>query len=280
MLKALNILIRFYKRCKSSNMSAHAAELTFYVLLSIFPFLIFLFALSNYMNFDIYESNVLSRFLPTEVGEFITRALRDIQSTETSRSVLPLSILMTIWTASRGFFSIIRSLNFAYNETETRSYIHLRLLSLLYMCAFAFILITTFFLIIFGNKLLIYLMVNIPLISNWNTLISWLRYLFSTLLLFLFFMLIYTIVPNRDIHLSGALPGALFTTFAWIGVSFGFSLYVNLSPNLSYMYGSLAGIILIMLWLFIISNLIMLGGEINACYAESRTSPKKYLSKK
>lgn len=261
----------FFKRIKEHDISAWAAKLTFFLLLSLFPFLIFLIEILNQIS--IYNIDALynfTQFLPPEVISIFTLIIEDISQVKTSSSVLPLAILATIWSASKGILTIISSLNIAYDIKETRSYFHLRFLSLLYTIGFAVITLITLSLIVFGSKLLGLVFLSLPILSEWAYTLDIMRFIFSLILSLLFFILIYNATPNQRIRIKNVLPGAIFATVSWIITSYFFSIYVNTSKNLSYMYGSLTGIIILLLWLYISCYIIMLGGEINALISKRK----------
>ncbi|MBC7960897.1 MAG: YihY/virulence factor BrkB family protein [Vallitaleaceae bacterium] len=269
----LNKLIRLIKkyllRLKEHDLSAWAAKLTFFILLSIFPFLIFLMEIIHRMHIqnteNLYE---LTQFFPPEIIRVFQLIIQDISSAKTSSSLLSVAIIAAIWSASRGVLAIIGGLNVAYKQQETRSYIYLRALSLIYTVAFAFIILMTLGLVVFGSRILQLLVTNIPVLVEMHFIIDLLRLLFSVVLSFLFFIMLYNATPNRKITFKAVIPGSILATISWTFVSFFFSLYVNVSKSLSYMYGSLAGVILLLLWLYSTSIIIMLGGELNALLAE------------
>ena len=90
------------------------------------------------------------------------------------------------------------------------------------------------------------------------------------LVLFVFFLGIYTFVPDKKLRLREQLPGALFSSLGWMGFSLAFSLYFSYAggSNYSYMYGSLAAIVLLLLWLYFCICILFLGAEINYFYGK------------
>lgn len=272
--KIIHIIKELAKRIQDDDISAWAAKLTFFILLSIFPFLIFVIEILSHITIDNIESIYeVARFFPPEIISIFNLIIEDISNFKASSSLLPLAIIGTIWSASKGVMAIISSLNMAYKEKETRSYIYLRALSLIYTIAFAFIILITLALIVFGSKIVGFMIVHIPFLSKWTYTIDFLRILLSLTLSFLFFILLYNASPNRKIMIRDVLPGSIFATISWIAVSFFFSIYINYSKSISYMYGSLTGIIILMLWLYFSSIIIMLGGELNAIYSEHKKKP-------
>lgn len=269
--KLIRLIRKFIIRIKEDDISAWAAKLTFFVLLSLFPFMIFLMEILNQITFkntdSIYE---LTQLFPPEIIGFFELIIKDISSADTSSSVLPIAIIFAIWSASKGVLSIIGGLNMAYKEKETRSYFYLRALALIYTVAFAFIILMTLGLVVFGNKIIAFLIVYFPILVEVDFIIDLVRLLFSVVLSFFFFMLLYNATPNRKMMIKDVVPGSCFATISWIFVSYFFSVYVNTSKSFSYMYGSLTGIIILLLWLYISCTIIMLGGELNAVISEEK----------
>lgn len=271
----LNRFIRLIKnfiiRIKDDDISAWAAKLTFFILLSIFPFLIFIMEIFSQITFNNTASvQELTQFFPPDVIHIFELIINDISSVKSSSSLLPIAIIFAIWSASKGVMAIIGGLNMAYKEKETRSYFYLRALSLIYTVAFAFIILMTLGVVVFGNKILSLLIQHLPILEQMNFMIDFIRLLVSVVISFLFFMLLYNATPNRKMMVKDVIPGSIFATISWIFVSYFFSLYVNTSKSFSYMYGSLTGIIILLLWLYISCTIIMLGGELNAVISEEK----------
>ena len=256
------------KRIHEDDITAWASKLTFYTLLSIFPFLLFIMQILSFTTFS--NVQVLSQFkdiLPDSIFSILEFITTDIKNNQ-NNTVLSVAIIATIWAASKGIMAIISSLNKAYRESETRSYFYLRGMAFIYTIAFALVLIFTFALIIFGNKLLNLAFSYIYLPTALEGIIDAIRVLFLMILVFLFFVLLYNASPNKKISFTEVVPGAIFATVGWLAMSFIFSFYIDNISNYSYMYGSLAGMIILLIWLYFCSIIIMLGGEINAVTSE------------
>jgi len=95
-----------------------------------------------------------------------------------------------------------------------------------------------------------------------------LRWLVPPVLIYVVFSLIYWLVPNLKIQFKSVLPGALFATVGWILTSLAFSFYVGSYGNYSSTYGSIGGIIVLMMWLYFSAIILMLGGQLNAVMLE------------
>jgi membrane protein len=104
----------------------------------------------------------------------------------------------------------------------------------------------------------------------WNLI----RWLLTPLILFGIFTILYWVAPNLKMKCKSAIPGAIFATIGWIITSLGFSFYVSNFGNYTSTYGSIGGIIILMIWLYLSAFIILLGGEINAFYAEKSKQDK------
>lgn len=272
---ALHLIKDFLRRMKEDDISAWASKLTFFILLSIFPFMIFLIEILSHVSIDSSEGiQELTQFFPPEILALLELIVEDITKTDSPSSVLPIAIIAAVWAASKGILAIISGLNVAYDETETRNYFFLRLISIIYTIAFAIIILITLVLMVFGNKIIRFITLNVPFLADQAAFFDSVRVIFSVFSIFIFFTLLYNTIPNRKITFRDVIPGALFATFGWISLSYLFSIYVNASKSISYMYGSLTSIILLMLWLYISCTIIMIGGEINAVVSKHKKTLK------
>jgi membrane protein len=105
--------------------------------------------------------------------------------------------------------------------------------------------------------------------SIWN----YIRWALSSLVIFLVVIIIYYFAPNKRLHLQDVWIGAVFATITWQLVSYGFSYYVNNFGNYTATYGSIGGIIVLLLWFFLSGLTLIIGGEVNATITVMR---KKY----
>lgn len=270
-LKKIEIILILIKRFKDDDVTAWASKLSYYILLSTFPFLLFIMQLLSYTSIGTVQ--VLTQFkdiVPDEILSLLQIIINEIQNNK-NNTVLSVSIIATIWAASKGIMAIISSLNKAYREEETRSYFFVRGMAYIYTIAFAFIIVINFALIVFGNKILSIIFSYIYLPTALEGILNLIRILFSMVLLFFFFILLYNATPNKKISFSEVVPGSIFSTIGWLSMSFIFSFYVNnLGGNFSYTYGSLAGIIIVLIWLYLCSIILIMGGELNAITSENQ----------
>lgn len=263
------------RRFQDDEVPALAAQLTFYVILSFFPFMIFLIALTAYTPLS--REDVLSdllALLPEVSAEFVSGVFHDILQT-TTPTLLSLSMVATLWSASNGMMAMIRTLNKAYDEEERRPYWKVRGIAVLYTIGFSAVICVALALLVFGAMIGHFTAEQGLLPSALDPVWSGLNYVLSLSVMCGVFMLLYYSAPNRRIRFAETLPGAVLTTVGWVVISWLFSLYVSHFGNFSKIYGSLGGMIVLLLWLYLGSMAILLGGELNAAIAFVKEGRRK-----
>ncbi|MDO5353361.1 MAG: YihY/virulence factor BrkB family protein [Clostridium perfringens] len=266
--KTVIFLVMFIKKIGDDDIFALGAQLAYYMVLSFIPFLMFLMTLVGFshLNSDAVL-NLLSNVMPTEAFNLIQSTVIEIVDREQT-GLLWISIALAIWVSSSGFKAVIKGLNKAYGVKETRSYIKLKLISMIYIILLALIVIATLFLFVFGDVIgdfFIKVLEHPEFIYYiWNML----RYVVVILIMILFFMFLYNATPCVRLGWLEVIPGAVITTLGWISISYIFAYYVNNFSNYSRLYGSLGAVFMFMTWMFITSMILILGGEINAVLAE------------
>ncbi|PWX19643.1 YihY/virulence factor BrkB family protein [Clostridium perfringens] len=266
--KTVIFLVMFIKKIGDDDIFALGAQLAYYMVLSFIPFLMFLMTLVGFshLNSDAVL-NLLSNVMPTEAFNLIQSTVIEIVDREQT-GLLWISIALAIWVSSSGFKAVIKGLNKAYGVKETRSYIKLKLISMIYTILLALIVIATLFLFVFGDLIGDFFMKVLEhpefIYYIWNIL----RYVVVILIMILFFMFLYNATPCVRLGWLEVIPGAVITTLGWISISYIFAYYVNNFSNYSRLYGSLGAVFMFMTWMFITSMILILGGEINAVLAE------------
>ena len=266
--KTVIFLVMFIKKIGDDDIFALGAQLAYYMVLSFIPFLMFLMTLVGFshLNSDVVL-NLLSNVMPTEAFNLIQSTVIEIVDREQT-GLLWISIALAIWVSSSGFKAVIKGLNKAYGVKETRSYIKLKLISMIYTILLALIVIATLFLFVFGDVIGDFFMKVLEhpefIYYIWNIL----RYVVVILIMILFFMFLYNATPCVRLGWLEVIPGAVITTLGWISISYIFAYYVNNFSNYSRLYGSLGAVFMFMTWMFITSMILILGGEINADLAE------------
>ncbi|WP_064505539.1 YihY/virulence factor BrkB family protein [Defluviitalea phaphyphila] len=274
------ILKELYCRFQDDDIPALGAQLTFYLILSFFPFLIFLFTLFSYteVTSESFLQN-LSSLLPDTAYYFVYISVQEMIKGR-SPSLLSFGALTTLWSASNGINAIIRALNKSYNEEETRSFIKLKALSIISTILLSLFILFSFIFIISGEKIITNILLGLKLNYKFNLFLISLRHILLISAIFIILLFLYKYLPNRKLKFSQVVPGALFSVIFWIFLSLLFSSYVNNLGKFNKMYGSLGGIIVLLLWLYISSMVILLGGELNGIFVFSKERKFKPPSKK
>lgn len=258
-------------RIKEDEVPAIGGQLTYFLILSIFPFLIFFLNILSYTS--IAQEEILDNLLivlPTETQILLKNIVREIVGSS-SETLLSIGIVLTLWTGSLGITSIIRAVNKAYNVEKKRPYWRLKGLAIIFTIALAIVLIIVLSMLVFGevigNKIFAVFGATHIFYHIWE----FFRIIIPLFSMVIIFALLYKFSPTPEeglnIKFSQTIPGALFAAIGWILASMVFSFYVNNFGSYSKTYGSLGGIIILLLWLYIASIMIILGGEINGAYA-------------
>lgn len=265
MIKQTTKLITlFLNKIRDDHVSAFSAQAAFFIIISFFPFIMFLLSIVPF--FQLQESTILqivTQIFPKAFNSLIVLVITEIYDTAKSGTVISLTAITALWSAGKGFLSIMKGLNSVYEIQETRHGIFLRIMSTIYTLIFAIMLITSIILFVFGNRLYIWITHRFPVMQDLALVIISLRTIVGMIMLFIFFLIIYIVIPNRKTKISKELPGAFVCAGGWMGFSYAFSYYIDHYSNYASMYGSLTTIVLFMLWMYCCMYILFIGAEIN-----------------
>lgn len=245
-----------------SHVGAYAAQAAYFFMLSLIPIILLLLTLVQFT--PVTKADVMTaviRVFPSSVDSLITSIVNQVYNQ--SVGIIPLTLLITLWSAGKGVLSMSTGLNCIYVCPETRNYVFLRIRAALYTVLFVIVIILLLVLSVFGNSLNLFILRNLPFLSHFADRLIELRSIITPVVLVVFFLLIYKFLPNRKDRFLKQLPGAAFASVGWMVLSWVFSVYLDIFTGFSTMYGSLTTIILIMLWMYLCMYCILLGGEVN-----------------
>ena len=221
MFKDLKQLI---SRVIDDDITALAAQFTYYLLLSFFPFLLLLLRMLGYS--DLKSNDVLvylSQIIPKSTFDLIYTTVIDVFD-KTNGNLLSLSIIGLIWSGSSGFRAIIKGLNKAYDEKETRPYWKTLIISILFMLGLALVIIAAVALVVFGQMIGRIIVdrftVSSKFIVNWDII----RYLVTLCGMVFIFASLYHFTPCRRLTWKEVIPGAIFSTLGWLIIFFRFCI--------------------------------------------------------
>ncbi|WP_128425307.1 YihY/virulence factor BrkB family protein [Gudongella oleilytica] len=269
------LLYRFARH----NVVWSGASLTYFLILSLFPFLIVLLNILSYTSL-VRERAVLDmlHFLPMDIQAIIEVFLNDLSSSS-SQGLLSVAAFIGLWTASSGVKAIIKAINMAYDYAENRHFLKLRGLSVLFTIALLLMITLVMISLILGPMLGKMLFERIGYGDSFMFLWNYLRYIIPLAYMMLIFALLYKLSPNIGknlrIPIREVLPGAVFATIAWVSLSLLLSYYVSNFGKYAITYGSLGGVIVLLIWMYYSSIVIVLGGEINATLEDMRKNGLK-----
>ncbi len=250
-------------KMRDDYLSAFSAQATFFILLSFFPFMLFLLTMAKFMPFTKQDVvSVISSAIPSDITPYIISIVNELYGKATG-TLISFSAIILVWSASKGIMAIMRGLNAVYRTDESRGYVILRLISTVYTFIVAIVVVGMLSIFVFGNTIFNKLTAEYSELADIAGLIISLRTGVGIIIIFFFFILIYKKLPSHNVSHRDEIPGALFATAGWIALSYLFSIFVDSFTNMSYMYGSLAGIIISLLWLYVCMYILFLGAELN-----------------
>ena len=266
---------QIYDKFSKDEMTVYAAQASFFTIIAAFPFIMLLMAMIQLIP-TITKSNllqVITSLVPANLKSLVFGVV-EIIYTNSPATVLSVTAIAAIWSASRGMLSIERGLNRVFGKQKKRNYVVTRMICAGYTIIFMLICILTLVLLVLGSSIQGFVEHHFPVVAE----ITHYVISFRTVLLLILticFTFLYTYVPEKKQHFKKQLPGAIFSTLGWIAFSFAFSIYFNNFSNFSVMFGSLTAIVLLMLWLYVCICILFLGAEINYFYSGDWKEQKK-----
>jgi membrane protein len=267
------VLQRAIKATQEDNISLLAAGVAFFGFLALFPALIALVTLVGLVADPAQITQQVQSFtagLPQASSQLISAQLTAItQSSGGALTVgLVISLLAALWSASSGTSNLMTAVNIAYEEKETRSFLKLRAVALLLTLGTVVFLVLTLALIAVVPVVLHAL----PLGPLGTALAQLVRWALLVMLIMVGLAVLYRVAPDRQPpKFRWVSVGSVVAALVWLLGSVGFSVYINFFGNYNKTYGALAGVIVLLLWLFLTSYIVLLGAEINA-QAECQTA--------
>lgn len=258
----LYLVKRMVYRFFSDGIPQAAAELSYFLLFSLFPLLIFLNAILARLNLTMEEVAPVLEMLPKSLQQLILSYLDQLAATPPVSPML-IGIALTLYFLSRAVRSMMRTVNDIYHVEITRGAVRDVLISFGITAGFLVSLVCSFVLLVAGRAIIRLLPQLVPIPQPVLNMTHDTGFWIMILFIFLFLMLFNRVVPNLHLKFREVWPGALFSLVAWLLVSWAFSFYVDNMARYSVLYGSIAAIIVLMLWLYIVSMILLMGPQLN-----------------
>ena len=231
----IQLMLGFVRRANGDHVSAYAAQAAYFLIMSFIPFILFLTTLIRYtpLSYNVVRDAIVG-FVPGNLQTFVLSIVVEVYKRSTA--IVPLSALMALWASGKGMQAIINGLNTIYHVKETRNWLMNRIYSVFYMLLFVLAIIVTLLVLVLGNRIQMAVQKTIPILGRLMARIMGARTLLVFAVLFVVFLVLYKVLPNRKATFKSQLPGAFIIATAWLIFSYGFSLYFEFFPNFGNMY--------------------------------------------
>lgn len=270
MISLIFLCKHIWDRCVKDEITVYASQASFFIVTAFFPFIMLLLTLIQCLP-NVGKSDLLSvmvRIMPQMLHSLIVSIVDDLYI-KSPGTILSVTALTALWSASKGMLGIERGLNRIYGDFKHRNYVLQRLFCSIYTLIFMLVCVMSLVLLIFGKNIERLLFRYLPILAPAARLVISLRVLFALAVFLFTFVGLYTIVPAKKQKPRQQLPGAVFTAVGWLIFSYAFSIYFTHFSNFSYMYGSLTAVVLLMLWLYICICILFVGAELNGFLEKS-----------
>ncbi len=258
---------RFVKEFQEDTVTDCAAQLSYYFLFSLFPLLFFLVTLAAYLPFapGAVESMLdrLSPLVPGEAMALVDQHLRSLVNQPRPR-LLTVGLAVALWSASRGVDALRKALNLAYDVPESRPFWKTQAVAMLMTVVGTLLIPVSFAVFLLGGRVGAWIAERLQLIDEFHVFWSWLRWPFTASLVMLMMALCYYVLPDVKQRFKYITPGSVLGTVLWLLSTWGFTQYVEHFGKYNVTYGSIGGVVVLMLWLYLTGLIFILGGELNA----------------
>ncbi len=257
-----NCILWFVTTFNKCRISVHAAQVAFFIMVSLFPFLMFLITMLGYtpINQTVLEATIY-KLIPGSLSQLVTGWLKE--SYHASGTVLSLSAISALWAGSKGFNSISYELEEIYEIENRRNFFARRIHSILDTILFSVMIVVSLTLLVYGNQIIQLIIHFFPSITHIETLLFLARSGLALFLFVIYFTLMYYFIPKRHGRIRDEIPGAIFSSVLWITFSYLYSIYVDTKHTFGSVYGSLTSIVLLMLWLYFCIIFVFSGAMLN-----------------
>ena len=261
----LEVLKRTFKQFLADDAMGLSQQIAYSSLLAFFPAVIFLVGVFGLLGIYDELRDFLGAIAPQGVLDALQTAETSAEGSRASVLAIVVGAFGAVWAASGAMTSIIKAVNKAYERQETRPFWRVRLTAIFLVVVTGVVTAGVFLLIVFGGPLGEAIADQAGLGDAFSLLWSILRWPLAFVAILLFFALVYYLAPDEH-HRNWrwVSPGSLFGALAWLALSALFALYTSFAGSYDKTYGSLAGAIILLLWLNYSAFALLFGAELNA----------------
>ncbi len=251
-----------YRRMVKHDVVSYSAQSAYYLMLAIFPFIILLLMFLSTIGLDyINELNEMLTVLPQEITQVINEFL--MNSKEISSSIYSPLLITSILISSNAITSLVKAFNIANDNTEGRSYLWQKLLSSLFLLSIVIIFTISLSISILGFEFINEILTNVKINQMSLLLFNILTLIINFILYLSIIGLMYYILPNKKVRFKEIIAGTIFAAPTLLLVTSLFGYVINNFTKYSLVYGSLTSIVMLLIWLFVCSLILIIGEEIN-----------------
>lgn len=267
-----NKIVRFITIAQSNweraTINQSAAEMAYFVLLSLLPLLLVLANIIPLFPMDTAEVlELVQSAMPSDIYSVLEPTLESYLESA-SGGAISFGLLAALWSASKVITILRRVLDDVYGAVQKSNFVVARILSLVVMIAILAVIGLAIFVFVFGEQILLLVQqtlgFDIPFIQEFLLF----RWVVLMAILLSVFVIVYRYVPNHSLTLKYSIPGAIFATIGWLALTQGFSLYVQYAGGDQLANATFGAFIALMLFLYFSSTIVLLGALINAMLFE------------
>ncbi len=246
----------------AKNIASYASSTAFFFFVSLIPLLMLLSALLPLTGVSADTlSGLVTTFTPDMADTLVTYIIREAY--QGSSGLLSFSLIVIVYTSCMGMLALIRGMNRIFDIDEKRNYFLLVAVAFFYTFLLIAVILLSLVLNVFGETIMKFVSSHLPDFIVISPLFYNVRYLVVMAVAVLLFMLIYTFVPGKRQKFRNQWPGALFSALGWSIFSFVYSQFMNSDNIYNTYYGSLATIVILLLWLYGCFYILLMGAYIN-----------------
>lgn len=272
-----NFLVRLGHESTKNDLFALSGNLTYKLILAIFPLIIFSLSIIGFLNLgdsvDMMVESITSA-LPEQIVNIFSNFVFEVVDIK-STTLLSASLVVAIYSASSGFDSIMLGINKTYGRRDTRNWLHRRALSIALVLIFVMIVLLSLGMMIFSRNIRDFIFDHIRETPLLDFLFGMTGYVVAVIIILVMIVLIYKIGCCKKVTVTDVFPGACVTVIFWILFSKVFNVYVNNFSRYSMVYGSIGSIFVLLIWLNFITSFLLIGSEINAMLAGDEQDKSK-----
>ncbi|MBQ0038275.1 MAG: YihY/virulence factor BrkB family protein [Clostridiales bacterium] len=265
------ILAGLIRRYFSHDVGRDSAALTYYLLFAIFPLLVFISTLLGLLHLDVENIvAVVAQLAPEQVTEIIRSYLIYV-SDNPSRQLFWFSLIFSVWFPMRATSCLMHSLRKAYGADPPENIWRGPVRTLIFTVLLIVTIAASLMLSTVGRRALQWISLRLQIPAQFINVWNYMRFVLLGFILLILMLPLYMLAQGRRRPLREIVPGAMASLVAWMVLSVAFSYYVESFSHYTELYGSIATIVVAMLWLYMSGTVLIMGAELNGAILERKS---------